>query len=162
MHPNFHFSPTGLTRHLATLCRVAPSVAVAAVLGGGSVLAAPDSSPLVVEASGFRDDTGQAITKLFTVGDNVLKTGRRESVGTIHGGQTRLTFSKVPAGEYAVVVFHDANANGVIDHNLFGLPAEALGFSNGFSPSLTKGLPSFEKLRFIHGPGPQTIAVEVK
>ena len=51
-------------------------------------------------------------------------------------------------GPYAMVVFHDENDNGTLDHNVLRLPAEPLGFSKGFKLSLFSGMPNFEKLRF--------------
>jgi uncharacterized protein (DUF2141 family) len=135
---------------------------VASAVASHSVLAEPDSNGLVVEASGFKNDSGHAIAKLFIPGDNVINKGRQEVSGTIRNGRSTLTFPTAPPGEYAVVVFHDANDNGTIDHNLIRFPKEALGFSNGFAWSLTKGLPSFEKLRFTHGAALQTITIKVE
>jgi uncharacterized protein (DUF2141 family) len=141
---------------------MAQIVMAAIAVTSHSVLAAPDSNGLVVEASGFKNDSGHAIAKLFIAGDDVIKRGRQEVSGTIRNGRSTLTFPTAPPGEYAVVVFHDANDNGTIDHNLIGFPKEALGFSNGFAWSLTKGLPSFEKLRFTHGAALQTITIKVE
>lgn len=42
----------------------------------------------------------------------------------------KLTLHELPAGEYAVKLFHDANDNGEMDTNLIGLPQEGYGFSN--------------------------------
>lgn len=39
--------------------------------------------------------------------------------------------SLVDFTEFAVFVFHDANSNGVVDHNFIGIPKEQLGFSGG-------------------------------
>ncbi len=68
------------------------------------------------------------------------------------------------SGSYALVVFHDENDNGTIDHNVFRMPKEQLGFSNGFRPGLFAGLPSFEKLEFrlAGAPSPQRLDIEVK
>jgi uncharacterized protein (DUF2141 family) len=40
------------------------------------------------------------------------------------------TFTSVPAGDYAVFVFHDENNNGIFDTGLMQRPLEARGFSN--------------------------------
>jgi uncharacterized protein (DUF2141 family) len=117
---------------------------------------------LIIEASGFRSSVGHAVAKLFLPGDNVRHTGRQEVSATIQAGKAALVFHAVPAGEYAVVVFHDINDNGTIDHNLLGIPSETLGFSNGFKLSLTSGLPTFDKLRFTHRDVPQTVSLAVK
>lgn len=51
----------------------------------------------------------------------------------------------LPAGEYALVVFHDANNNGLMDKNFIGIPREWLGFSNRYWP---EGPPTFARAAF--------------
>lgn len=48
----------------------------------------------------------------------------------VTGDTLKLTLHELPAGEYAVKLFHDANDNGEMDSNLLGLPQEGYGFSN--------------------------------
>lgn len=131
------------------------------MFGSLSANAVPDSSELKIAVSGFVTDDGHAVAKLFLPKDDVLKKGRWEISEVIKGGQATLTFHALPSGDYAVVVFHDANNNGEIDHNFIGLPKESLGFSNEFSISLTSRSPRFDKLRFTHGVTPQTIFIKV-
>lgn len=45
------------------------------------------------------------------------------------------------SSEIAVFVFHDLNANGTVDYNIFGVPKEPLGFSGGCKPRF--GPPNF-------------------
>ncbi|RIV17864.1 DUF2141 domain-containing protein [Fibrisoma montanum] len=52
------------------------------------------------------------------------------------GASVEATFSVEP-GEYAVAVYHDANANGVLDKRMFGIPKEPYGFSNNFRPVMS-------------------------
>lgn len=51
-------------------------------------------------------------------------------------------FEDLPAGRYAVLAFHDQNANGTLDRNFLGIPREPLGFSNGY---WAKGEPAFSQ-----------------
>lgn len=120
------------------------------------------SADLNIEASGFNDESGHAIAKLFFPGQNVRQRGHLEIKADIQGGKASLAFLALPPGDYAVVVFHDANDNGIIDHNLIGIPNEELGFSNAFKLSLSSGLPTFNKLKFAHGESAQTIAIRVE
>lgn len=122
----------------------------------------PVGGDLTIEASGFQDPSGHAVAKLFLPSDDVLKKGRWETSAAIQEGRAVLSFAAVPPGDYAVVVFHDANDNHEIDHTIIGLPKEALGFSGGFRMSLISGLPSFEKLRFTHGTAAQIISLTVR
>lgn len=58
---------------------------------------------------------------------------------TIANGQARASFPGLPAGSYAVSVFHDANSNGKLD-TFAGIPKEGYGFSRnpGFKPRAPK------------------------
>ena len=123
---------------------------------------AQDSGALNIEVSGFNDESGHAIAKLFLPGQNVRQRGHFEVKADIRGGKTSLAFPALPSGDYASVVFHDAKDNGIIDHNLIGVPSEELGFSNSFKLSLSNGLPTFNKLKFAHGESAQTIIIHVE
>lgn len=105
---------------------------------------------LEVEAVGFDDDRGHAMAMLFRPGTNVLDKDEAFSQvkSELQNGAARLRFPPVEEGTYALVVFHDTNDNGVVDHNLLHLPSEQLGFSNEFRPGIFSGLPTFDKLKF--------------
>ncbi len=60
-------------------------------------------------------------------------------------GRETYRFEGVPAGEYALVVYHDENENGRLDKNFIGIPKEPIGFSNRYKP---KGPPTFDRSRF--------------
>ena len=55
-------------------------------------------------------------------------------------------FEQVPYGEYTIKLFHDANYNGVVDKNIFGIPNESYGFSN--NPKMLLGPPSYDQAKF--------------
>ena len=137
---------------IAALCCIAASPTLAQAQPWGA---------LQLEDTGFKDGSGHAIAKLFLPGQNVRDRGHLEVKADIRDGKASLAFPALPPGDYAVVVFHDANDNDVIDHSLIGIPREVLGFSNGFALSWSSGLPTFDKLRFAHGDVVQTIDVRV-
>lgn len=112
-------------------------------------------------AKGFKNARGQAMAKLFLAGDDVLGPGRWQVATLIKVGQAQLNFGPLPPGDYAVVVFHDENTNGRIDHNFLHLPSETLGFSNAFRPGPRTGLPSFDKLRIQHGATHQRLEINL-
>jgi uncharacterized protein (DUF2141 family) len=68
-----------------------------------------------------------------------------------------VSFPNLAPGRYAVVVVHDANRNGDIDLNFFGIPIEGWGFSNGARGTL--GPPSFDAAAVSVGPEPTRIEV---
>jgi uncharacterized protein (DUF2141 family) len=55
-------------------------------------------------------------------------------------------FTDLPAGVYAVSVFHDENMNQKLDKNFVGVPKEGYGASN--NPKKKMGPPSFEEAKF--------------
>jgi uncharacterized protein (DUF2141 family) len=65
----------------------------------------------------------------------------------------------VPAGSYAVVVFHDENDNGKIDRSVLGIPREDYGFSN--NPKLLLRKPTFDEARFAVDAQDATIAIRL-
>ncbi len=52
----------------------------------------------------------------------------------------------LPAGQYAIAVYHDADNNDKIDRNLIGRPTEQYGFSNDARPFLSA--PKFKDAAF--------------
>ena len=53
---------------------------------------------------------------------------------------------ELPAGQYAVGIFHDVNLNNKMDNNFLGLPKEQYGFSNNARALF--GPPSYEDAAF--------------
>jgi uncharacterized protein (DUF2141 family) len=74
-------------------------------------------------------------------------------------GKVTIKFVDVPAGMYAVRVFHDKNSNNKLDLQFLGFPAEPYGFSNDAKISL--GPPSFRDAAFhVHSEN-QTIQIKL-
>lgn len=53
---------------------------------------------------------------------------------------------QIEPGRYALAVYHDLNANDVMDKNFVGIPREPYGFSRDFRPKFSA--PSFEDCAF--------------
>lgn len=66
----------------------------------------------------------------------------------------------LPAGEYAFVVFHDANSNDKLDKNLLGIPTEDYAFSNNALGKM--GPPSFDQARFTLPAAGATMRVSLR
>jgi uncharacterized protein (DUF2141 family) len=63
----------------------------------------------------------------------------------------------VPAGSYAIMLYHDANANGRLDRGgLLRMPTEGYAFSN--DAPVRMGPPSFEAMRIDVAPGARVVA----
>ena len=93
---------------------------------------APDSGTLVFQvydaADAFGDlrDPAQEVSQP-AVGDAIYR------------------LENISGGEIAVLVYHDENANGLLDKNFIGIPRELLAISNAYQP---KGPPSFARASF--------------
>lgn len=102
-----------------------------------------------VTVSGIKDQGGYIAAALFTQGgyetDQAFMT-RRASVS---GDSVNFSLNDVPAGDYAIKLYHDANGNGQFDTNNFGIPTEDYGFSNNASGMM--GPPSWDDAKFSLG-----------
>ncbi len=119
------------------------------------------ASALVVDATGFQHARGHALLRLYRPGMNVTHEPAELVRAPIVDGRAHFEVVGLAAGDYAVVVVHDENDNGVVDHGVFG-PKEPLGFSNGFHLGLWSLLPTFEKLRFSFSPGDPPLAIRLR
>ena len=132
-------------------CPVALLLA-AALLGGigaPSAYAQSSSSPtgtLTVHVDGLDSNEGTVRIALNNKQNYDADGNVRAASLSIQDGTARWTVQDVPHGTYAVRVHHDANGNGEMDTNMFGVPQEAFGFSNNARGTL--GPPDFAKAAF--------------
>jgi uncharacterized protein (DUF2141 family) len=90
---------------------------------------------LQVAVVGLRNDQGQVSCNLFTDPRQYPRGDAFKEVrASIHKDSALCVFTGVPAGRYAMVVYHDENSNGHFDQNAFGMPMEGYGFSNNAAP----------------------------
>lgn len=144
---------------IVAACFAAPAAALAEPCEG---VAGPHTGVLSVDVTRYEPMRGQVTVtvypddrKRFLIPRGKLERQRVKIAGAV----TRSCFN-LPAGSYAVVVYHDANSNGDFDRNLAGLPAEGFGFSND-APARV-GLPRLEDVRFAFRPGDPPIRVNMR
>jgi uncharacterized protein (DUF2141 family) len=107
-----------------------------------------------VHIEGLHSDRGQVICALFATADDFPKRIDRAFARTpaqILAGHATCEFLGVPAGVYAISVFHDENGNGKLDTNWLGIPREGVGASN--NPVHRMGPPKFTAARFQYSDG---------
>ena len=61
------------------------------------------------------------------------------------GGTLRVSLGNVPAGTYAISVWHDVDADGVFDVDAAGMPTDGWAMVNG---EMLRGAPTFEQVSF--------------
>jgi uncharacterized protein (DUF2141 family) len=98
--------------------------------------------------TGFESDEGQVLVALF-LDENGWPGEDEQAFGAIvvpiREGQAVATFQDVPAGPFALSVFHDEDLDRELDRGVFGIPKEPYGFSR--DARSTFGPASFEDSR---------------
>ena len=90
---------------------------------------AAQAADVVVRVLNVRDSRG-VVRAALCLRETFLKPACGfGAIVPAHPGIVVLTLHDVPPGIYAVMAHHDANANGRIERNLFGVPTEGIGFS---------------------------------
>ena len=69
-----------------------------------------------------------------------------ERTVSVEAGRAEFDLRDLPSGRYAFRLFHDANGNGTLDTGAFGLPTEALFYSNDASDLFSA--PEWEEASF--------------
>lgn len=112
-----------------------------------SLFAQHQSGTLTIHIKNFHHAEGMAVATLFREEDEMPKKPFKRETGAITNDTATILFTDIPYGKYAIILFHDENSNGIVDHTVF-LPAEPIGFSNNWQLGLFSGMPNFKKLQF--------------
>ena len=105
------------------------AVALAALLLAAAAPAQNSAGTIEVAVVGVRSAAGHIKVDVCTRA-TFLKPCPWSAKAPAHRGTVIVTISGIPPGRYAIQAFHDSNDNGELDQGLFGIPKEALGFSN--------------------------------
>lgn len=101
---------------------------------------------VTITVRGASDDEGQMMLAIYDAANrfNDPNMAMLKSPRTIRDGQASwiVATDKLP-GMFAIAAFHDQNADGMLNRNLFGIPTEPYGFSNQARGNF--GPPSFEQ-----------------
>lgn len=117
------------------------------ILFAGNVVQA--QSRIVAQISNVRNDKGVCQVCLYNNAASFNGEGGSPVQcvqSSVTNGVSEALFEKVPAGVYAVMVFHDANQNKKLDQNFMGIPKEGYGASKNKLPFASA--PSFEDNKF--------------
>lgn len=123
---------------------------------------APSPVRLLVDVQGVRSDHGYVVANLYGpdkrrfLADNGWLAVWRDPARP--GTETLCLYLPSP-GSYALVMFHDANANGVLDQGPFGIPLEGFGFSNNVRPFLMA--PPLRAASFYAGVGDTRLQIRL-
>jgi uncharacterized protein (DUF2141 family) len=103
---------------------------------------------LTIHITNIKEVTGVIQIGIYNNADDFPKVDKqylmfREEV------RSRILVKKVkhlPAGEYAIAIYHDLDNDSICNKNFFGYPKEPFGFSNDVRPVLSA--PSFKVAKF--------------
>lgn len=136
--------------------------AIAALLLATQTLAiAPSSGTVTVAITGLRNARG-TVRACMTRSPSLFPNCDRDpaSLGrTVSARAATIEFGGVPAGDYAIEVFHDENDNGKFD-TFLGIPKEGFGFSR--NPRVNFKAPRFDEVDIKVAPGPLRVTVRMQ
>jgi uncharacterized protein (DUF2141 family) len=127
--------------------------------------AAPPAAPageLTVATQGLRNGKGVVHFCLTQVASRFLdcqKDPRSAHLTVAAVKASRVTFRDVAPGAYALVAFHDENANAKLDMTL-RIPREGFAFSN--NPTIRMRPPTYQEVRFALPTGGSSQTIRFK
>ena len=103
---------------------------------------------IVVNVSGIENNKGVVQIGLYNSAENFpnYEKNFKGAFPKANKSGVSYTFKNVPAGTYAVAVWHDEDEDKTLNKNLFGSPKEAYGFSRNIYGSF--GPPKFDEVSF--------------
>jgi uncharacterized protein (DUF2141 family) len=112
------------------------------LIAGLSVPAVACAARLDIELTGVENDHGLVRVAVCTPETFATKHCPFTGAAPAKPGSVVVSVDGVPPGRYAVQAYHDEDGDGRLRRGLFGLPAEAIGFSRDARVRLSA--PNFE------------------
>ncbi|MYM67210.1 DUF2141 domain-containing protein [Pseudoduganella sp. FT55W] len=125
-----------------------------------AVAAPAFAANLTVNVDGVSNADGQIMIAVFNSADTFPVKPVRALAVPAQSGKVQLVVPDLPAGDYALAVYHDANGNGKLDRNLVGMPIEDYAFSNNAMGK--RGAPGFDDARIALPAGGATVSVNLR
>lgn len=123
-----------------------------------------NTASLTIDVTGVQERKGKLQIGLFNSAEGFpddAKPYRAEVLNITQNNALQIVFRDLPAGDYAVAVYHDKNGNGKLDKNLLGIPVEDYGFSND-TRGTRLSAPSFEDTKMQVEKADTQLEIEVR
>ena len=142
-------------------CLSAIILGVFVLLGLAPAARSQATGQISVAVAGLRNDNGVVRCGLYASADGFRKPGREFQgvVAPISNRGATCLFDNVPAGTYAVALFHAEQNETQIQYGFFGQPKQGYGFSR--DPDTTFGPPSFKEAAFEFTGGKLAMTVKL-
>ena len=120
-----------------------------------SAVNAEPANKLDVTVAGVRNSNGVVRCELYSSPKGFREPGKqfRDTVGQIRNGEATCVFNDLPAGSYALAVFHAEQNESQLQIDTFGKPKQGFGFSR--NPYSAVAPPSFADTAFEYRGGYQ-------
>jgi uncharacterized protein (DUF2141 family) len=115
---------------------------------------------LELSVENVRSQEGEVRIGLYATPDDYRKTPMREAKAAANGNPVSIRIPGLPAGEYAIALYHDRNSNQKLDSNVLGIPIEPYGFSVAPGRSLS-GPAGWEQAKFNLPPDGASISIRL-
>lgn len=119
-----------------------------------------NAAELGVDVTGVESANGEVFAALYDKADTWLKKPLKNDIVAATKGTTLIVFADLPAGEYALSVFHDTDADKKMGRNILGVPTEPFGFSRDASGVF--GSPKFDEARVAVPAAGATTTIKLK
>jgi uncharacterized protein (DUF2141 family) len=133
-----------MTRFSITLAAFAAAIAIAPA----------QAAPLTVDLDGVRAASGRLYVSVQTREQFMKDKGVGGSIMTAPQAGTHRFAYDLPAGEYAVSVWHDDNGNGAFDKGENHMPLDGWAMTNS---AALRGEPTFDQVKTIVGASPAAL-----
>lgn len=131
-----------------TLPNILGAAALALVATAVAAEADPSQSPvLTLRVEHIEQAQGRLMIAVFS--DSESWSGGEPAFtasAAVESAEVELELGAVPAGDYAIKLYHDVDGDGELDTNLVGIPTEPFAFSNSAMGSF--GPPAWEAAVF--------------
>ncbi len=103
-----------------------------------------DKRTITVSIDNVPSDNGTVSYALYNK-DNFMKVPVQTQSSSPKGKKSKVVFTNIEPGNYAIICFHDANSNNKMDFQSNGMPLESYGMSNN---PMSFGPPNFDEAQF--------------
>lgn len=103
------------------------------------------AADLTLRVDDVKSAQGNLMVSVFDSAASFMRKPVANAIVPAVAGSTTVVLKDLPAGNYAIAIFHDANGNGKMDMNMVGIPTEDYAFSNNAMGQM--GPPTFDSAR---------------
>jgi uncharacterized protein (DUF2141 family) len=118
------------------------------------------AADLSVHISDLKTADGKVMVAVYASAADFLKSPLLAATAAADPAGKTIVLRDLPAGEYAVAVYHDANGNGKMDKNMMGIPTEDYAFSNNAIGNF--GPPTFDSAKITLAAAGSTTTISLK